>query len=262
MFEDFAEVAFNKPVAAGTWLMGIQAAPVARSAMPGQFVMLRVRDGVDPLLRRPFSICGVRGDLVLILYRVVGKGTGLMAAEIREGSRVAVLGPLGRAFHIPVGRAPSVLVAGGIGIAPLLFLASALPPGRYRFLAGFGSKKEIIPLEEPLLHPVTAEIATDDGSAGRRGLVTDLLDEPPGQTGLLTPTLFACGPKAMLRAVASYAVKIGAECKVSLEALMACGLGACQGCAVKSAPGQGSMYYHVCRDGPVFDANVIGWEDM
>ena len=139
MIEEHAEVAFNRPLNANTWLMGIASPGVARSAVPGQFVMLRVRKGVDPLLRRPFSVCGVQGDLFQILYRVVGRGTEILSREVRRGDRIPVLGPLGRGFSLPSERGTSLLVAGGIGIAPLLFLASAQGGRPFRLMAGFGS---------------------------------------------------------------------------------------------------------------------------
>jgi dihydroorotate dehydrogenase electron transfer subunit len=221
-----------------------------------------VRGGVDPLLRRPFSICSVQEDLFLILYRVVGKGTGIMAGAIREGDRLSVLGPLGRDFRVPDGDGPFLLVAGGIGIAPLLFLASTLDAGSLRLMAGFGSAEEIIPVREILGPAVSPDISTDDGSAGYSGLVTDLLEERLGQSGTEEATLFACGPKPMLKRIAVMAETRGMPCQISMEAAMACGLGACQGCAVRASADEERSYHHVCRDGPVFPARAIDWEKL
>ncbi|MBN1106307.1 MAG: dihydroorotate dehydrogenase electron transfer subunit [Deltaproteobacteria bacterium] len=262
MFEEHAEVAFNRAVARDTRLMGLKSSAIAASARPGQFVMLRVRGGVDPLLRRPFSICGVQEKLFLILYRVVGKGTGIMAADIREGDRLPVLGPLGRGFQVPAGDGPFLLVAGGIGIAPLLFLASTLDPGTLHFMAGFGSAVEIIPVREILGPAVSPEISTDDGSAGYCGLVTDLLEKRLRQSGVEGASLFTCGPKPMLKRIALMAEARGMSCQASLESAMACGLGACQGCAVKVSAGEERSYHHVCRDGPVFPARAVDWEEL
>jgi dihydroorotate dehydrogenase electron transfer subunit len=262
MFEEHAEVAFNKALTRDTWLMGLKSARIAASAGPGQFVMLRVRQGVDPLLRRPFSICGAQGELFLILYRVVGKGTGIMAGDIRKGDRLSVLGPLGRGFRVPAGDGPFLLVAGGVGIAPLLFLASTLNAGSLSFMAGFGSAAEIIPVGEILGSAVSPDISTDDGSAGYPGLVTDLLEERLKQSRTEGSFLFACGPKPMLKRVALMAKARGMSCQISLEATMACGLGACQGCAVKVSADAQKSYCHVCRDGPVFSVRAIDWEEL
>lgn len=262
MIEETGEVVFNRPVNANTWLMGIASPDVARSAEPGQFVMLRVRSGVDPLLRRPFSVCGVQGGLFQVLYRVVGKGTEILSREVRKGDRLPLLGPLGRGFREPPRGGTRLLVAGGIGIAPLLFLASSLRNERFRFLAGFASAREIIPAGEISNLPLDVEISTDDGTAGRAGLVTELLEERLRQEGGSRFSIYTCGPKPMLKKMASIAAGCGLPCQVSLESFMACGLGACQGCAVKSAPGEGRPYYHVCKDGPVFDSRQIDWEAL
>ena len=126
MFARDAEIVFNKKIAPQTYLMGFRSPEVVAAARPGQFVMVRVRSGMDPLLRRPFSVAGTKeGEHLLILYRVVGKGTAIMA-ETRKGERLSLLGPLGSGFELPKGKKPSLLVAGGIGIAPLLFLIQSM----------------------------------------------------------------------------------------------------------------------------------------
>jgi dihydroorotate dehydrogenase electron transfer subunit len=262
MIEEHGEVAFNRPLNADTWLMGIVSPGVARSAEPGQFVMVRVRGGVDPLLRRPFSVCGVHDDLFHILYRVVGKGTEILSREVRKGDRLPVLGPLGRGFRSASDRGTSLLVAGGIGIAPLLFLGSVQGGLPFRFMAGFGSAREIIPVGGVSNLTLDVDISTDDGSAGHAGLVTDLLEEQLRHHRGEKFSIYSCGPTPMLKKIASIAAGRGLPCQVSLESGMACGLGACQGCAVKAAPGEGRTYYHVCKDGPVFDIRQIDWEAL
>jgi dihydroorotate dehydrogenase electron transfer subunit len=262
MIEEHGEVVFNRPLNANTWLMGIASPGVARSAAPGQFVMVRVRGGVDPLLRRPFSVCGVHDDLFQILYRVVGKGTEILSREVRKGDRLPVLGPLGRGFRAAPETGTSLLVAGGIGIAPLLFLASVQGGRTFRFMAGFGSAREIIPVGETSNPCLDVDISTDDGSAGHEGLVTDLLEERLRQVHGEKLSIYTCGPKPMLKKIASIAAGRGIPCQASLESGMACGLGACQGCAVKAAPGEGKTYYHVCKDGPMFDIHQIDWEAL
>ncbi|PKN29480.1 MAG: dihydroorotate dehydrogenase electron transfer subunit [Deltaproteobacteria bacterium HGW-Deltaproteobacteria-21] len=260
MIEDQAEVAFNRPLTSDTWLMGLRSAAISGSAYPGQFVMVRVRKGVDPLLRRPFSICGVEGDLFLLLYRVVGKGSEIMTG-IEAGGRVSVLGPLGNGFRIPEDDRKMLLAAGGIGIAPLLFLAHRLGSREFRFMAGFGSADGIIPVQEVLDLSRPLQVSTDDGTQGHHGPVTDLLQGTLHECGTGSPcSIFTCGPRGMLKSVARIAGKDGIACQVSMEASMACGLGACLGCVVPAAPGETRTYYHVCSEGPVFDATMIDWE--
>jgi dihydroorotate dehydrogenase electron transfer subunit len=262
MIEEQAEVAFNRPLTSDTWLMGLRSAAISGSAYPGQFVMVRVRKGVDPLLRRPFSICGVEGELFLLLYRVVGKGSEIMS-EMGTGGRVSVLGPLGNGFRIPEDDRKMFLVAGGIGIAPLPFLAQRLGSREFSFMAGFGSADGIIPAQEVLDLSWPLQISTDDGTEGHHGPVTDLLQRILSDCRPDSPcSIFVCGPRGMLKSAARIAGKEGISCQVSMEASMACGLGACLGCVIPAAPGEKGMYYHVCSEGPVFDAAMIGWESL
>ncbi|MBN2125427.1 MAG: dihydroorotate dehydrogenase electron transfer subunit [Deltaproteobacteria bacterium] len=255
------EVLFNRPVAFRTRLMGLKCPEIAGTVRPGQFVMLRVRSGTDPLLRRPFSVSGVEGSVVRILYRVVGRGTQIMEGT-GIGEKLRILGPLGRGFRPPGAEERPLLLAGGIGVAPLLFLARTLATGDAPFLAGFGSGREVIDLHE-LGNPASrVSLATDDGTRGHAGPVTDLLEDllardALGGRGLV---LYACGPMPMLERAARIALERGISCQVSMESFMACGLGACQGCALEAAPGEGRAYHHACKDGPVFDAESLAWE--
>lgn len=264
MFEHDAEIVFNKKIAPQTYLMGLSSSQVVAAARPGQFVMVRVRSGIAPLLRRPFSIAGTReGELLLILYRVVGIGTAIMA-ETREGERLSLLGPLGRGFDLPKSDQPSLLVAGGIGIAPLFFLIQNMNSGPGYLMTGFASADEIIGIDQMGDFPINVSIATDDGTAGHAGPVTDLMeaflrDSSPEKNAL---SIFACGPEPMLKKVAATALNKALPCQVSLEAVMACGLGACQGCAIKASKNESRAYYHVCADGPVFPVQSIDWDSL
>lgn len=264
MFEHDAEIVFNKEIIADHFLMGLRSPAVVATARPGQFVMVRVRSGMDPLLRRPFSIAGtMKGEHLLILYRVVGKGTAIMA-ETREGERFSLLGPLGRGFEPPKGKRLSLLVAGGIGIAPLLFLIQSMNSRSVQLMTGFGSADEIIGIDQVGDFSIEVSIATDDGTAGHAGPVTELLeaflrDRNPEKDAL---SIFACGPEAMLGKVAAMALERGLPCQASLEAAMACGLGACQGCAIKASANEKRAYYHVCADGPVFPVQSIDWDSL
>ena len=271
MIEQDCKVVSNDLVATDTYLMTLDCPEIATGTRPGQFVMLKVtrNPAADPLLRRPFSIAGVnaRGHL-LILYRVVGRGTRLMAA-FRPEDRCWVLGPLGNGFALPRKNEGSLLVAGGMGIAPLGFLAQRVDSTRHLF-TGYGSAGQIIPVEDLGLSQIDTRVATEDGTAGHHGMVTDLLlahietpashqEEPGKGTGTI---LYACGPLPMLKAVAALALGRGMTCQVSLESVMACGLGACQGCAVRAAPESQRPYHHVCQDGPVFDVRALDWDGI
>lgn len=261
MIEERARIVFNREIANRTYYMGLRSPRIVAAARPGQFVMLRVTDGLEPLLRRPFSICRVERDRVFcLLYRVVGRGTAIMSRS-GEGKDLSVLGPLGKGFELLPAGGRSLLVAGGIGIAPLIFLAPEIQKDNTVFLAGYRSAEDIIPMEEVGLEQGIA-IATDDGSAGHRGPVTGLLKNYVKGAGIGWASVFACGPLPMLKEVAAFSTRRHIPCQVSIETSMACGVGACQGCSVKGASGHERPYHHVCQDGPVFDANAIDWNGI
>lgn len=261
MIDQYAEIIFNKKIASQTFLMALRSKMIATSAKPGQFVMIRVGSGMDPLLRRPFSICGIRGDDVfLVLYKIVGRGT-MMMSQKTKGDQLSVLGTLGQGFEPPENNRVSLLVAGGIGVAPLFFLARALRGRRIHLMTGFGSLNEIIPINTITNLDIQQSISTDDGTDGHTGPVTDLLTTYLEQHAEKKEalSLFACGPIPMLKRIASMALDNNIPCHVSIEAAMACGLGACQGCAVKASSQAGRDYWHVCKDGPVFPVHAIDW---
>ena len=253
MIEESTEVVFNKGVARNTFFMGFRSDPMANESRPGQFVMMQVRSGIDPLLRRPFSILGVNGDVLLILYQVVGRGTAILS-EKKPGDFLRVLGPLGKGFAPPGEAVQPILVAGGMGIAPLTYLAQeAVGQGKaVRLLYG-------TPAAERCLVPDGAgEIAaTEDGSVGHCGLVTDLIP----QHADWADQAFACGPPAMCRDMARRREELGLAGKaaqVSLEMRMGCGRGVCYSCTVKTKAG----LKQVCKDGPVLDMDDVIWEDL
>ena len=215
--------------------------------------------GIDPLLRRPFSICGVNGDVVLILYRVVGRGTAILSGK-KTGDHLSVLGPLGNGFEPPGKTDRPVLVAGGMGIAPLIFLSLELARKDQCFLAGYGVSSEVVSLDQLGIVGLSPTIATEDGSEGHHGRVTKLLESVLATMKEKDAIIFTCGPQPMLKAVSQIALVQNIPCQVSLESNMACGLGACQGCAVKNVPGAAKPYAHVCQNGPVFEAKSLDWE--
>jgi dihydroorotate dehydrogenase electron transfer subunit len=262
MIEQSAKVRFNKKVARETFLMGLESPEIATEARPGHFVMIRVREGTDPLLRRPFSICATeRGRLFHILYRVVGPGTSIMS-EVKKGDSLSVLGPLGNSFELPRADESPILVAGGIGIAPIIFLAGVVGKDDASIMAGFRTEEDIVDFDACGLSGFPISIATDDGTVGHPGFVTDLLQGHLGKTKKNNPSVFACGPAPMLKKTAAITQGRDIPGQVSLEAYMACGIGACQGCAVKAASTEKQVYFTVCKHGPVFHAASLDWEHL
>ena len=254
-----AEIIRAETLAPDICRLTMLAPEIAAAARPGQFVMLRAAALSDPLLRRPFSIHQVTASgWVQILFKVVGKGTALLA-RLAPGMKVDILGPLGNRFDLQR-QGKYCLVGGGMGIAPLYFLARELqrsnPPEAVVPLLGARTGSELQPLADDFtalgLEPL---LATDDGSLGHHGLVIDLLanlsQEEPWR-------VYCCGPYPMMRAVVRFCREKGISCQVSLETMMACGVSACLGCAIPAADLSGP-YKHVCKDGPVFDAEAIAW---
>jgi dihydroorotate dehydrogenase electron transfer subunit len=230
-------------------------------AEPGQFVMLHLAEGAprhDPLLPRPMAIYRRSGERGLeILYKVVGRGTALLAGR-RAGDRVRVVGPLGRGFAPPGAGERVVLVGDGTGV-PSHFELAQRARGRARPVLCLGSRRadDLLGRADFEALGLDLRLATDDGSAGRRGLVTELLAEVLAEGGC--GRVVACGPTAMMRRAAALAAQAGAACELSLENRMACGFGVCLGCAV---PRAGEGFDLVCRDGPVFDAAALALEGL
>ena len=233
---------------------------IARDAQPGQFVMVRTTDGYDPLLSRPFSVHQATANGWLqILVKVVGKGTRLLSL-MPVGSSLDIVGPLGKGFSL-VKQGSVCLIGGGIGSAPLFYLAQELlrsnTPLEILVLIGARSSQELQAVTTGFEElGLKARFATDDGSAWHHGMVTDLMaSEMHAQSDW---TVYSCGPHPMLRSVAKICRDNGWSCQVSLETMMACGVGACLGCAVPKAELE-EGYAHVCKDGPVFDMDEVAW---
>ena len=243
----------NKQVAQHAYKINLSSFELARNAKPGQFVMARVVDGYQPLLRRPFGIHSVKGSSVGILYELAGIGTRFLSQK-QPGDYLDIIGPLGNGFDwrasAPARQRP-VLIAGGMGVAPLVFLAEKLKT-KPLVLLGAKTKTHILCEKEFKALGCEVRVATDDGSKGRKGLVTDITPEVMSGSEYV---IYACGPKAMLKAVAEFAKNNRITAQVSLEEHMACGIGACLGCVCKTKNG----YQRACKEGPVFDAGEITW---
>ncbi|VFQ42581.1 riboflavin synthase-like beta-barrel [Desulfoluna butyratoxydans] len=252
---------WNREVSPGYYHMGLEAPARYTEAAPGQFVMLKAEKG-GTLLRRPFSIHDVttQGDktVVTLLYKVVGPNTRVYAG-MKEGDVLSMLGPLGNRFTEPQAGETTFLAGGGIGIAPMLLLARRIlakggSPSDHTVFIGGRTREDVLAEEafRELGFPVV--VTTDDGSAGEKGRITApmarLLNEKnPAK-------VYACGPHPMLVGVADLMDGHDALCELSLEIIMACGMGACMGCVVESSD-EDAPYRHVCIDGPVFDARTI-----
>lgn len=276
-----AEILLNQKIAPGHFRMVLSLEGFKDSIRPGQFFHIRSGSDYDPLLRRPLSVhrLGSKPNIVELLYKVVGKGTHLMSRR-SKGTYLDIIGPLGNGFKIPKSQSNFILVAGGMGVAPLMALADDLAKFRKRSITVIlGAKTKDYLTCKKELQELRAKITvvTEDGSEGEKGLVTGLLEDVIEQFDLrktdspLTSKdaaritigdyrpevgLYVCGPTAMLKKVARIARHYRIQTQASLEERMGCGLGACLGCVVKTRAG----YKRVCKDGPVFDLEEIVWE--
>jgi dihydroorotate dehydrogenase electron transfer subunit len=256
-----ATIVHNRPELEDYCVLELSAPEIAAVATPGQFVHVRVGGDSDPLLRRPISLLMVdkHSGLIRLLVKRVGRGTELIALK-GEGT-VDLIGPLGNGFALPPEGKDVLMVAGGVGVAPLIFLADTLQtaPGHYRVRGLYGGRNS-----DQL--PVWTEfggrceefyVTTEDGSAGDQGLVTDIL-EAQLQRGDVQ-AVYTCGPRPMMAKVAAISAAAGITCFASLEQWMGCGVGACMGCVVPATAGG---YVRVCKDGPIFDAAEIDWAKL
>lgn len=288
-----ASVGSNKRISGGFYRLGLELSPDGADAFaktqPGQFAQLDLSNAAVPpinsipqeladasrrdiLLRRPFSFCDAKTQndktLVDILYCVLGPAT-LRMTTLSAGDSVSVIGPLGNGFGVPKKKKTALLVAGGMGTPPLLHLAKVLTADYddIKVIAFDGAKtKEKLLFEAELAEPAASKIelhtATDDGSKGIKGLVTDLLEQWFSNEEALAAedmVIYSCGPEVMLAKVAKIAQENNIDCQLSMERRMACGIGLCQSCAVECKMGDSdeTVYKLCCKDGPVFDSKEV-----
>lgn len=256
-YQENATVTCVEQLSEDNFRMTFTAPQIAADARPGQFVMVRSVGTADPLLRRPFCVHQVDGDNLQIYFKVVGRGTQIMS-QFGVGEEISLLGPLGKGFSLTQGA--SCLVGGGLGIAPLLYLAAELSrkaenASAITVILGGRSKDEVAPLvacfEE---FGVRVLPATDDGSYGVKGFVTDILANETLPEGT---QVYTCGPEMMMGRVFDYCKEQNLPCQVSVEKEMACGMGACLGCCKEKNDGE---YTHVCINGPVYNAEELKWD--
>ncbi len=217
--------------------------------------MVSVDHGLDPLLKRPFSVHRLSGKDFQILYRIVGKGTAILS-ERKEGDILDIVGPLGNGFPPPGARDRIILVAGGLGIAPIFALAERLKDKKPLLFYGARTKKELLCTDEFRSLGIDRVISTDDGSSGRKGFITDTLRKFLIQKQKAHYCLYACGPEPMLASLSALAGELNQRGYVALEQNMACGIGTCLGCVVHTKGG----YKRICKEGPVFRIGEIVWE--
>ncbi len=239
-------------VACDTYILSFDSDNITSTASPGQFLNIKVDDSTSPLLRRPFSISRITGKRIEILFQKVGLATNVMACK-HPKETLDVLGPLGNTFHYDIPCDTAILVAGGVGIAPMPFLTQYLSRNgkEIRTYVGARSKKYLF-----TNHLQNVVISTDDGSQGHYGTVIDLLRKELHTLAKDKVRIFACGPTPMLRALSIIAHETGIPCEASLEGEMGCGIGLCQGCPVEVVDDE-KKYRLVCHDGTVFPITSI-----
>ena len=248
-----AKIIENKRLSADVFDIRLKAGDIAAEATPGSFVTLYLRDGAH-LLPRPISICESDGDIIRLVYRVVGFGTDCFS-KLVPGGTLDVLGPLGKGFDIKPGRA--LLFGGGVGIPPMLFLAKEIyKKTGEKPVAVIGYRDSDTFLDKDFAPFADVVLCTDDGSLGERGNVMEVAR----RLSLTADNIYACGPLPMLRGVKEYSGEISAPAQISLEERMACGFGVCLGCVVKTTEVDEHSRVknkRVCKDGPVFYADEV-----
>ena len=250
--QNICRVAANEKLSARFYLLKIDAPAIARQIKPGQFVHIRVSEGMEPFFRRPFSVYRAK-KYVEIFYEPLGQGTKILVTK-KKGDTLDILGPLGTSFVLPSqGIKQVVMIAGGIGIAPFLILSDVLKNKGYELILLYGGRTRghVYPMREFKRNGCRIFVATDDGSAGVQGRVSKLF--PKINLDPKTTVIYTCGPQAMIAAVQEFARKNNLRGQAACEEVMACALGACLGCSIRTKSG----YKTVCYDGPVFDLDEV-----
>ncbi len=259
----------NKRIGSSPYfLVSLLSPEISRESQPGQFVMLGLSGRAGVFLRRPYSVCGANGTFekehkstFQILYKIVGKGTHALS-HVRTGEKVDILGPLGNPFETSTitlnKKVQHIIIAGGVGSAPLPLLIHKLSRSKIRPIMLYGGKsRDDLPLRDWFKkHCSQFKICTEDGSLGQKGLVSCLFQGFKLQEKSVR--MYACGPHGMLKAVADFSKERGYQAYGSFEERMACGFGVCLGCAIPiSGKGGQSSYRHVCHDGPIFNMKKV-----
>jgi dihydroorotate dehydrogenase electron transfer subunit len=288
MFREACLVLENKKVAPGHFVLKMRSKSISRNARPGQFVEVLCSQDSDPLLPRPFSFLDCDSKSFSLLYQVVGKGTDLLS-KVKKNDKLRILGPLGNGFSLRsslrgaegdeaisktglLGFAGNdiLLVGGGVGIPPLYHLAKTAKNKNTQVFLGARHKSLLLCEKDFKKLKVGLHLATDDGSRGKKGFVTGILEDFLQKNDLSQAHIYTCGPTPMLKAVSMIAQKYQVPCQVSVEVPMACGFGACLGCAITVRQGTEAPEHQknqekyrfaiACKEGPVFCGEKIVWE--
>jgi dihydroorotate dehydrogenase electron transfer subunit len=250
---DISPVTGVEKLTATVYALHFESPYITEHVRPGQFVNIRVENTFTPLLRRPFSIARKEGTTATILFDVVGEGTKLLS-EKKRGDMLDVLGPLGTPYTMPDKDSTAILVAGGLGMAPMPLLTQALHAGGIDKIHTFlGARTKEYLVDYKLTN---VQYATDDNSMGYSGTVVSLVEEWLEAGYPERARVFACGPNPMLKALQIALQRRHIPGQVSLECVMACGVGICQGCPVETV-GNTQRYRLVCKEGPVFDIQSV-----
>lgn len=248
MLQHNFKIISNEQVTKKFWHLKLDAGKFVDQIKPGQFVHVRISDQLKPFFRRPFSV--LRSEQYLeILCDVVGLGTSILSNK-KPGECLDILGPLGNSFTLPKKSIKNIyMIAGGVGVAPFLALTDKLKGKEFNLVLLYGGRTEeqIISTNDFVLNGCNVFISTDDGSLGVKGRVSELFEKINIDTK--TTFIYTCGPKPMMASVKKFVAQNDLQAEASLEEVMACGIGACLGCATKTKDG----YKTVCCDGPVFD---------
>lgn len=261
VFQEECQIISNIEIAPNKWRMILKAPQIVTTAVPGQFVYLKCNHQSGVLLRRPFSIHQkLNEEDFSLIFEVVGKGTNILSQR-KEGKSLDILGPLGQGFEILPEVNNIALVAGGMGIAPLLFLLQKFyedlnyKDKEINLFYGAKEEKSLVSLDEFKKFGLNIFISTEDGSLGEEGKISDLFEKKLSSFQQKPEIIYCCGPFEMVKKISKFSAVNEIRCFVSLEQNLACGLGACQGCVISTRKG----YQRVCKDGPVFEAKDIIW---
>ena len=252
----------NENVAEDHYLLRCECSDIAQHAQPGQFIHVLISNGAGLLLRRPFTVYTIDGHEITMLYQIIGEGTQRLS-EMPKGASLHVLGPLGNTFDIADNPEPAILVGGGAGIASLMLLAIALRTRDIQTIGLVGAQHQgrLLSVDDLKAIGVAVHIATDNGSVGHHGFVTDILTDMLRKNDLLNPTIYACGPHDMLAAVTKITTEFEVPTQVAMENRMGCAMGVCLGCVCPVRIDANQIeYQRVCTEGPVFNATDIAWE--
>lgn len=245
----------NEKISSDIFDMILKTPEISSEAQSGQFIEMYTGKG-ENLLPRPISICEIdkNNSTLRVVYQVVGTGTKHFS-NLKKDDVIKVMGPIGNGFKL-YEEDTHILVGGGIGVPPLLETAKQLKGNKIAFL-GFRNSSNSILEQDFKKYCNEVYISTDDGSKGFKGNIVELIKSKEIKKGIF----YSCGPKIMLKALSEYTIENNLKCQISMEERMACGIGACVGCVIKIKDGNDWSYKKVCKDGPVFDACEVIWNE-